>query len=843
MMQVLLSQLKPMELNKYLNSLQENEKFEIFSNPKNVLELNDSVFLMAFQQLSSEIKQKLLTDKRIAKRILEKSASARIKSPIDYLSEEEKTILLKHTDLLIQMGESILEKILERKESLELKELTAGISTALKENKVPEQNKKLLRIQQLIKNEATVAELKTIWNFKETDLQSLITLSTQSKRNPLVLLKIKTEDEFIFYLKTGCVISKKEIESLQIPIELIEKLNMKSLSKLVAIYQEHLNNNHYNLSDEKVLITVLNTYLVFGYDNARKILLDFFTYPTESSKIKQADIEFREARKEYRLTHQNEFYSHILAKEVYQELMDIMSGETEAENSHTFQMVLQSKDKEKCEMFYQELMAILRQKRTNLEETISDFLKEKIKTREEEKKNIYIQENKEKNIVKPNENTLYSLFKGLDYNKIKLDENGNPIINKKLTTLFLGNEKRKNDCLLRMIISKNIFGAKDHVIAIINNFSLIEAEINRSNGLLSLNSLSDVMKVYQVTCFSLDYDEEDISLSTIAKINKSKEFVENSEIDIVKAMLEYHKLRKWKTNLSIPFVSGITREGVKYSIMKNNSQEILTAGIDHNCCFKAGAKGEDFFHYCLTSPNAGIIKLEVLDEKKSFMVPFIVNGNTIYGNGIEPKIPFPDLELKLFDAIQECYQMISEKSFYETIEVGILTNLHLEKLGEMRRYPQIIIEEVPTQEKIQFYSDLTKKEKEARIIFQKEPTSRINHYERSSRYEQSRKRTFYYAKDSYEKNAPELKKLQSKINNVYYTYLKLNNSLNPQTFTPIELNNWDVAVGNDDWFILKKGQAEIHCILPYYQYVDMEVNIAIKNIIEEEQENERKSHQ
>jgi len=534
MMQVLLSQLKPMELNKYLNSLQENEKFEIFSNPKNVLELNDSVFLMAFQQLSSEIKQKLLTDKRIAKRILEKSASARIKSPIDYLSEEEKTILLKHTDLLIQMGESILEKILERKESLELKELTAGISTALKENKVPEQNKKLLRIQQLIKNEATVAELKTIWNFKETDLQSLITLSTQSKRNPLVLLKIKTEDEFIFYLKTGCVISKKEIESLQIPIELIEKLNMKSLSKLVAIYQEHLNNNHYNLSDEKVLITVLNTYLVFGYDNARKILLDFFTYPTESSKIKQADIEFREARKEYRLTHQNEFYSHILAKEVYQELMDIMSGETEAENSHTFQMVLQSKDKEKCEMFYQELMAILRQKRTNLEETISDFLKEKIKTREEEKKNIYIQENKEKNIVKPNENTLYSLFKGLDYNKIKLDENGNPIINKKLTTLFLGNEKRKNDCLLRMIISKNIFGAKDHVIAIINNFSLIEAEINRSNGLLSLNSLSDVMKVYQVTCFSLDYDEEDISLSTIAKINKSKEFVENSEIDIVK---------------------------------------------------------------------------------------------------------------------------------------------------------------------------------------------------------------------------------------------------------------------------------------------------------------------
>jgi len=125
MMQVLLSQLKPMELNKYLNSLQENEKFEIFSNPKNVLELNDSVFLMAFQQLSSEIKQKLLTDKRIAKRILEKSASARIKSPIDYLSEEEKTILLKHTDLLIQMGESILEKILGEKRKFGIKRINS----------------------------------------------------------------------------------------------------------------------------------------------------------------------------------------------------------------------------------------------------------------------------------------------------------------------------------------------------------------------------------------------------------------------------------------------------------------------------------------------------------------------------------------------------------------------------------------------------------------------------------------------------------------------------------------------------------------------------------------------
>ena len=108
------------------------------------------------------------------------------------------------------------------------------------------------------------------------------------------------------------------------------------------------------------------------------------------------------------------------------------------------------------------------------------------------------------------------------------------------------------------------------------------------------------------------------------------------------------------------------------------------------------------------------------------------------------------------------------------------------------------------------------------------------HYPRKSKYEQSRKKTFIYTKAEYTSNSQDLKDLERKINNIYYTYLKFKKQLDPQNFQPLHLNQWELAIGNDDWFILKSKTDRLECILPYYQDIDIEIEVALQYLEKKE---------
>jgi len=829
-----LSQLTMSNFHKFLQSLSQEKKNEIFSNPNNVLELDDSILIMAFQLQSPEVRPLLLENSEIVERILTQNNKNRKRHIFVYLTPEEQNLILKQTKVLTKIDENILSVILQNTTEQQKKYLIENLRNQFTTQNETITNPKLKIIQQILKNHITTEEVQKIWNFPSPLINQFLTLCKQQKRQPLLLLQIDTLNEFIIYLKTNCIIKEGQIKDYQIPIDIIEKINTKQLAELLKLYKEHLKNQNLDLPNEKALIAVIDVYLIFGYDNARKVLLDFFTFPTESSKIKQAELEFNETRKEYRLTHQEEFYNHKMVIRLYKEFVTITNGMIDAENSLFFYSILQTTEKEEYKKFYKELLEKIHLPSEERKEGLEALLKEKIRQREARLKAKYIENTKDKNILQVENKTLYNIFKGLDYSKCTLDDKGCPIINKKITNFFLGNEKRKNDCLLRMVLSKNIFDLKEHVISIINNFSIIEEEVQKSNGSLSLNSLNDIIKVYQITSYSLDYDEQDLSLSCIAKAQKALNFIEHPEVDLVEAILKYHKLRKWKTNLTIPFIKGKTKDNIQYSILRNDSEEILMAGIDHYCCLKPGAKGEDFYHYCLTNPNGGIILLKD-EQEKSYIVPFIVNGNTIYGNGIEPDFDKKEENLtkKLLRAIQECYQSIMQNTDIEPIEVGVLTNLHIEKENALDDYPVIIMENHPAE--IEFYCDLTKKEKKNHVITQKNSTSKIEHYHRTSRYEQPRDGIFYYSKLQQDEKLSDLKELERKINLVYYTYLKLEELLNPQTFSPIRIEECDFAIGNNDWFILKRKDKILKCVLPYYKDIDIEIEVATQNIEEEEE--------
>ena len=137
---------------------------------------------------------------------------------------------------------------------------------------------------------------------------------------------------------------------------------------------------------------------------------------------------------------------------------------------------------------------------------------------------------------------IYQLVGNVDLN-YQLTKDGKMIPDLELEKFLLGNFKKDNDCLLRMVLNKQALGLDDELGNIISHFEKIREVANRDET-LSLNSVLDVIDISKVFLYQLKPDELDITLGTLSKLLHSRKYCTEPPKEILRRTLELHKRRK-----------------------------------------------------------------------------------------------------------------------------------------------------------------------------------------------------------------------------------------------------------------------------------------------------------
>lgn len=75
------------------------------------------------------------------------------------------------------------------------------------------------------------------------------------------------------------------------------KINKKHVCNLLKL----LKDKDSNCGNKELFIGIIKLYSLFGYDNSKKIIEDYFTYSTVKS-VKRASLElFKDQRRDFRL--------------------------------------------------------------------------------------------------------------------------------------------------------------------------------------------------------------------------------------------------------------------------------------------------------------------------------------------------------------------------------------------------------------------------------------------------------------------------------------------------------------------------------------------------------------
>ena len=228
---------------------------------------------------------------------------------------------------------------------------------------------------------------------------------------------------------------------------------------------------------------------------------------------------------------------------------------------------------------------------------------------------------------------IYDIFAhvNVDY---KMSRDGKIIINDELNKFLLGNFKKDNDCLLRLVLNKHAFGLNRELHNIINHFDKIKEIISKNNE-LSINSISDVIDISKVFLYNLKPNELDITLETLSKILNSRKYCTEDPGIILKRVMNLHNRRKSRIAASINEVKGEYKEA-KYKMVHFDSEDLLVSGIDTGSCLKVGGKGEEFFEFCLTNPKGVIFYIDYKNVR--YVLPSTINGNILNINSIDPII-------------------------------------------------------------------------------------------------------------------------------------------------------------------------------------------------------------
>ena len=620
--------------------------------------------------------------------------------------------------------------------------------------------------------------------------------------NNLALLKIKNKYELYIYQKFNILLEVKMNKGnvlyigntndiVTLNYDILININANHIIKLMNILKE----KDHNYENHELFISVIKLYIIFGYDDTRKIINDFYTYATKSS-IKRASIFlYKDKRREFRLNNQDKFYHYKQEDEILESinnndptpLKNILPN-TDGKNINTYMKKL----KEKIQNITSET-----EKRKIIKEYIIETINNREKNIEEEYIKKYI--NYYTSIERTNPLTtkeIYNKFKKINI-RPNLSDKGKIINDEDLLKFLLGNRKKDNDCLLRMILNEEALGINKELYNIINNFDKIKEAINNNNK-LSLNSLLDIIDITKVLLYKLKPDELDITLNTFSKLLNSRKYITEDIENVINRALSLHKERKKRISASFPIINGQI-DNLEYEVANFYDESLLTDGIDDGSCFKVGGPGEEFFKYCLTNKNGGILHLYHNNIK--YTLPFSKNGNMLNINSIDPRFTNQETTNIIINSLKQIANTwINYKD--SPIEIVTITDIHIKEYLKELKLEQVNIKEVIPLN-TNFYTDYNKNEVTNYIINKKNNKTVINYNNTNKLFYQKRKKPFIYNLTK----EHDSERVELIINGIAYRSIEeldipkeekkeLNNN-----YKTIKISNYKYIVGNIDWFI------------------------------------------
>lgn len=784
-----LIKMTPSEIIKYVKSSKEEEVIKMLDT-----NLPNNIFKLIYFNISEEKKLELLDNDDLFKKILE------------ILKEGIKLKILKN------FTDEFLVKLF-KKISLEDIKL---LGKSLDDDRFLKITQKLDEIN---KNSSNLnKQMKLQEQYYSLKVDNPYQLEIYTKYH-LPLKVVKNDDELIIDNK------------YTLPYSFFIKLNDKRINKLIKLAKQ----NNPSSENSIIFVTIIKMYSVFGYDNSYKILQNKFTYRTDASIKRIAADNFVDQRRQFRIDNQHMFYSYDLATKALIAL--------KKEDYEFFIPYCRDTNKLEISNFINNLKVIYNEfSETKDEEKLRNILEPLIKTeiiqREEILKQKYIQKYFEhyKKLDKRESldiKELYNILANVDIRKFKIEENGKIIIDKALNEFLLGNTKSDNDAILRLVLNKDAFGLNDALDEVINDFSRISHIIYRNKN-LSLKSLLDVIDVCKAKSYNLLPNEEDMTLDTISKIMKSVKHCTESKEEIFRRTRKLHVESKTKVAATIPLVSGVSTENIKYGIMDFGDASVLSLGIDAGCCLKVGGKGEDFLEYLMKSPH-GVILYLIDEDNKLYICPFIRNGNGVFGNGIDPMPEDEIIASKLLNAVKEaCENMVLNSNSEEMIEFATITDLHQEEFLKTKNLEEMKIETyLPIN--ATFYSDYHKSDKKTYIVYSITQKPIHNSYEPKLKFYQKRKEPFVFDYGNSDKE-----RVEQVINSINYTSIDYQEYLTEKqkntikrNYKKINIDDYTYIIGNKDWFIAINENGEVFSkILPYDERARIEYFNGLQDIKE-----------
>ena len=824
----------PVFIRKF-NSIPLDERINLLKNPY-LDELNEVIFSSLFLQVQNmEEVRELLDNKKIFHKVLTSPKNKKKRNILNIIGEDNFPLLkyIFESNYILDYKEQFLDYI----DSIDYEQFKNIL-----------ENIDLTKLNNLFFKEYSLEELEDIIGISSVNKDISSSFFQKVKMNilnPLGVLKIKNEKELLLYTKFNLLINVldefPEItlkNGVVLPYQNILDVKEGKVNKLISLLKEKG-----KASEEDLLEVSLKLYYIFGYDNARSIILDKFTNITPSAVNRIIDFNFKDHRREYRTKHQERFYHYGMENE----MIDALNNN----NYEFFSNLLYDVDEEKILWLRDESLKIVTTYKDN--KSLNDALKVKllelINERESKAKEDYAKDIRDrlsfKNDKKLSVNDLKELFE--DVSLVDLLNNYNQEILLRLREFLLGNFKDNNDCLLRLIINREALGLNNLLGKLINQYDVIESIAKKNK--LSLNSILDVIDIVKTSFFSLKPNEQDIFLSTIANIISSKEYCTfKSEEEILKEICKLHVERKNKVYASIPTIEGES-DNFSYKVAPFDAEYLLAAGVDAKNCFRISGKGEDFFRYCLTSNQAVIMYFTNKLTNRSYICPIIRSGNGIHCNGVDPKLEEDEKDdfFRAFTkAMDEIIKISSKESIdSERIEVATITNLHLEDYFRENNYLKY---QLGTFIPIDFscYTDYNKKDKENYIISKSDDYRENKYYLSKDRFYQERKEDYEFNIDKeYDKE-----RLSIIVNSIAYSAIDYKNipttrkNKEKRTFKPIDVNTFKYIVGNKDWYVAIDDQYNILAnLLPYDERAKKEyikhlaqAPLLIENMEKEEEE-------
>lgn len=782
--------LNMVQMIRYFQNLSSEEFDKLFEEKNKILDLNVQTFNLIYLNVNDTCKKKILDDKDLFDKVMKLPFNRVGKSSIDLSSKEIQQYIYNHVHLLTsEAGKLLMANHLSKMKREE-------VSLLFKNENLQEAF------------QGVVDSIKCA----DPEISGMVQASIRNGQfRNIAVFQIHNDYELFIYAKFGILVGVSDfkddrlvIDSHEIAYDFVRRVNRKHMLSLFLLCQDK-NDVHNN----EMFISIMNLYLVFGLDNSKKILNDFFTFATDASVKRASDELFKDNRRAFRLSNQDKYYYYRMEE-------DFLEAYQKRDREY-FRAFCMSKEDSYIEAFLAYIENAIRgmEGREKLE-IVKKIIVDEIEKREnyyyekdimKYQKYYYSTARKEK--IKLHD--IYQLVGNVNLN-YQLTKDGKIIPDLELEKFLLGNFKKDNDCLLRMVLNKQALGLDDELGNIISHFEKIR-EVASRDETLSLNSVLDVIDISKVFLYQLKPDELDITLGTLSKLLHSRKYCTEPPKEILRRTLELHKKRKHKISCAIDFFEGKI-DGAYYKIKLPDEEDLLSSGIDSGSCFKVGGKGEDFFEYCLTNPKGLVLSIEY--QGVCYILPASVNGNMLNINSIDPIIKEENVYREFIYILEQIVKIIVDDD-RNKIELATITDVHHEKFMNHCDYESILFEQfIPLSTSI--YSDYNKKEVMNYCLYPKDKEVGIKYFDNRDEFYQPRLKPYIFSPT----HEADQERIKIYMNSIAYSSISFQNSSELEKnrerdyYHELEIEDFLYIVGNKDWFIgIMKDKRVVEYCLPY----------------------------